>query len=154
MMTRVLMVLTSLLLLAAPTLVCADTENKASAVERADVVIYYFHGEMRCQTCLLLEEMTVSAVRDSLTDLLNDGSLGLAIVNLQATGNEHFVDDFKLEHQSVVLAAYENGEVRRWSNLERIWELYDKPQEFGAYIADETNLFFDEARAEAGSDDQ
>jgi hypothetical protein len=60
-------------------------------------------------------------------------------------GNEHFEQDFQLEQQSVIVVEREAGKVVRWKNLARIWELYDRPLKFAAYVAGETRLYLDGA---------
>ena len=149
---RRLAVFSVFLLLGAPALLVADSEPPEVSAGSPAVVAYYFHGDVRCRTCLLLEEMTLCAVRDSFPESLGDGSLGLEVVNFQDEGKQHFADSFDLKHQSVVLASYEEDKIRRWKNLEQIWELYDKPRDFDAYIVAEINSFLDDGGQEPGSD--
>ncbi len=108
-----------------------------------DVVVYYFHGDIRCSTCLMLEDLTVRAVRDSFPAQLVNKSLDLQVVNFMSEGDEHFADDFVLEFQSVIVAEFDAGKIVRWKNLERIWDLHDQPARFAAYIAGETRLYLD-----------
>ena len=117
----------------------------AVAQPAPDVVVYYLHGDFRCKTCLMLEDMTVRAVRDSFATQLEDKVLDLQVVNFMSEGNEHFEQEFQLEQQSVIVVEREAGKVVRWKNLERIWELYDRPLQFAAYVAGETRLYLDGA---------
>jgi hypothetical protein len=126
----------------------AFSSTGAEPAEHPAVVVYYFHGEIRCLTCLQLEDMTVAVVRDSLSDLLGAGILGLEIVNFQEKGNEHFIADFELEHQAVIVAEYQETVVKRWQNLDKIWELHEDPAKFDRYILARTNEFLDAASRE------
>ncbi|MDO9693317.1 MAG: nitrophenyl compound nitroreductase subunit ArsF family protein [Candidatus Latescibacteria bacterium] len=110
-----------------------------------DVVVYYLHGDFRCKTCLMLEDMTIATVRDSFATQLEDKVLDLQVVNFMSEGNEHFEQDFQLEQQSVIVVEREAGKIVRWKNLARIWELYDRPLQFAAYVAGETRLYLDGA---------
>ncbi|NTV03828.1 hypothetical protein HGA89_02760 [bacterium] len=123
----------------------AATAAVAQPAPQSDVVVYYLHGDFRCKTCLMLEGMTVRAVRDSFATQLEDKVLDLQVVNFMSEGNEHFEQDFRLEQQSVVVVEREAGKIVRWKNLERIWELYDRPLQFAAYVAGETRLYLDGA---------
>lgn len=131
------------------TLAAAGAAAQQAPVSRPasppDVVVYYFHGDIRCKTCIMLEGLTVATVRDSFASQLEDKILDLQVVNFMSEGNEHFEQDFGLESQSVVVVEREAGEVVRWKNLEKIWELYGHPLQFAAYITDETRLYLDGA---------
>jgi len=113
----------------------------AAAAPPAPITVYYFHGDIRCGTCIRLEDATVSAVRDSFAALLVSGDLGLDVVNYETPGNEHFVADFALEGPQAVLVAYDGDEVRAWRDLARIWQLAGEPLEVERYIVAETRAF-------------
>lgn len=136
---------TAILLMFAATAAVAQPAPGAQSAPRPDVVVYYFHGDFRCKTCLMLEDMTVATVRDSFAVQLEDKVLDLQVVNFMSEGNEHFEQDFKLEQQSVIVVEREAGKIVRWKNLARIWELYDRPLQFAAYVAGETRLYLDGA---------
>jgi hypothetical protein len=132
---RALQVLITLTLLTSPAL-CLDAAP-------ADVVVYYFHGDLRCTTCLMLEDMTDFVVRYGFPEEMQDGRLDLQIVNYQIEDNRHFEKDFSLERQSVVLASYNNDQLGNWITLDRIWELYDQPEAFETYIVQEVQQALD-----------
>lgn len=125
----------------------ASPSGDSSSVE-APVVVYYFHREMRCQSCILLEDMTRWAVESGYAEEIAAGQLALRSVNVDVPENEHFVGDFDLEFQAVVLAAYEQKEVVRWRNLERVWDLYGTPTDFDRYLFEQ----IDEFRERPGDD--
>ena len=95
------------------------------------IVAYYFHGERRCPTCEKLEAYANEAITTGFAEAIQAGTLEFRSVNYDDPANEHFVDDFGLTHQSIVIIDMTNGEQTSWENLERIWDLVgDKP----AYI--------------------
>jgi len=126
-------------------LILAATVAAAEPPAAPDVTVYYFHGDFRCKTCLLLEDLTVRTVRDSFATQLEDKVLDLQVVNFMSEGNEHFADDFALDHQSVVVVERDAGKLVRWKNLEKIWDYTDRPLAFAAYVAGETRLYLDGA---------
>ena len=90
------------------------------------VVAFYFHGTMRCVTCKKLEAYSREAFEGS--------GIALQVVNTDLPENRHFVDDFQLVTRSLVLAEYRSGQIARWSNLERIWELVGEEQVYLDYV--------------------
>jgi len=90
------------------------------------VVAFYFHGTMRCVTCKKLEAYSREAFEGS--------GIALQVVNTDLPENRHFVDDFQLVTRSLVLAEYRSGQIARWSNLERIWELVSEEQVYLDYV--------------------
>lgn len=120
----------------------ADIGHMDDASKSDFITVYYFHGTLRCTTCLMIEDLTVWIVREALYwDRIEDGSLRLEILNTDEPDNEHFKQDFDLDGQALVLASYVDGNLVRWKNLERIWELVGSPKEFEKYIQAEVDLF-------------
>lgn len=90
------------------------------------VVAIYFHGTMRCVTCKKLEEYSRAAFEGS--------EIALEVINVDLPEYRHFMDDFQLVTRSLVLVEYRSGQVVRWSNLERIWELVGEQVAFLNYV--------------------
>lgn len=105
------------------------------------VVAYYLHREIRCVSCLLVEEMAQWAIEARYGDQIAAGDLAFQPVNIEAPGQEHFEQDFELEYLSLVLAEYDGDQLVRWQNLERIWDLYETPTDFDAYLHAEIDTF-------------
>lgn len=119
----------------------ASAEN-ATAADK--VVVYYFHGNMRCRTCRTIEAYTKEAIESGFADALKDGRMEWRVVNVEAPGNDHYVQDFQLSTRSVVLERLADGKNREWKNLQRVWELVrgDK-EDFLKYIQDETRAYLE-----------
>ena len=98
------------------------------------VVAYYLHREIRCVSCLLVEEMAQWAIEARYAEQVAAGQLVFQPVNIEAPGQEHFEQDFELEYLALVLAEYDDDQMVRWQNLERIWDLYETPADFDAYL--------------------
>ena len=110
------------------------------------VVVYYFHGNVRCMTCRTIEAYTREAVEAGFAEALKDGRLEWRIVNVDEGVNEHFVRDFELVTRSVVLERLTGGRRTDWKNLPRIWELARGDKEaFLKYVRDETRLYLEAA---------
>lgn len=109
-----------------------------SALLAARVVAYYFHGTIRCRTCLAIEAQAEQALRTGLPEPLARGELLWRPVNVEEKRHEHFWSDFKLEGSALVLARVREGEVKGWKVLERVWELVGEREAFLAYVRAET----------------
>jgi hypothetical protein len=129
-----------LLTLALPTL-AADEPQTESEVQ---VVAYYFHGNMRCNTCRKLEAYSEEAISKGFADQIAAGELKWRAVNTDEPDNKHYIKDFELTSKSLVLAEYRDGEVKRWKNLKLIWQLVGDKDGFLKYVRDTTTDFLAE----------
>ena len=89
------------------------------------VVVYYFHGDVRCATCRKLAS----------------GAMSFHAVNVDETPNKHFITDFQLTTKAVVVVEYANGKPVRHTNLNKIWQLVGNKDHFFAYVQAETRAF-------------
>lgn len=120
----------------------AAGEAPAPAPAAADgVVAYYFHGNVRCATCRKIEALADEAIHSAFPAELESGALAWSVVNIDEPDDKHFIEDFQLVTRSVVLAEYRGGEVVRYTNLDRVWQLVRDEAAFMAYVQDETRAF-------------
>jgi len=101
------------------------------------IVVYYFHRTIRCPSCILLEERTKEAVEFGFEKELNIGSIRSAVINVEENGNEHFVGDYHLNVQSVIISEIHNGKEKRWKNLDQVWALLEDEGRLLEYIQKE-----------------
>jgi hypothetical protein len=122
----------------------AQASNKLSSgtTDGEDkVIVYYFHGDKRCQTCKTIEAYAEEAVRNAFADELASGELEWHAVNVDESENNHFIDDYQLATRSVVLVKVTDGVEKRWENLEKVWQLVGTKPAFLDYIIKNTNEF-------------
>jgi len=105
------------------------------------VVAFYFHGNVRCATCKKIEAYADEAVHSGFAESLEDGNLAWQVVNIDEPENRHFVQDFQLVTRSVVLVEYRDGQVVRWENLDKVWQLVRSKDLFVEYVQNETQEF-------------
>lgn len=114
----------------------------ASAVQEAPTtgisyVAYYFHGDVRCDTCRSIEAQAEAAVRNGFPEELASGTLEWRAVNTDRPENANFTEDFSLTHSTLVLVEREGNEARRFTSLDRVWELvHDEDDQFRRYVQD------------------
>jgi hypothetical protein len=115
---------------------------QAQAPER-QVMVYYFHRTARCATCLKIEELSKTSVEANFVPELQNGDLAFMTVNVEEQGNEHFVNDYDLVSQAVVLVDYREGVQEKWKSLDRTWDLVHTEDEFTVYVRDEVRAFLE-----------
>lgn len=105
--------------------------------ETSRYTAYYFHGDIRCDTCRSIEAQAEAAVRAGFADQLAAGTLRWLAVNTDLPENTHFTGDFGLTHSTLVLVENEGARTRRFVALDRVWELVYDEEEFRTYVVDE-----------------
>ena len=60
------------------------------------VVAYYFHGRVRCGSCVKIEKLSGRAIRERFPEDLRTGHLAFMEVNIDEPENRHFIDDYRL----------------------------------------------------------
>jgi len=118
-------------------------ENPPGAAgQRPDrVVVYYFHAMVRCPSCITIENYTREAIETGFPDALRDGRLQWRVVNVEEPGNSHFIRDYQLYTQSVVVVEMKGGKQTRWKNLEQVWNLLGDKAAFIGYVQKEVGAY-------------
>jgi len=114
--------------------------------ERGRVVVYYFHGNMRCPTCRAIEALTREAIETGFARDLADGKMEMLAVNVDEPANGHFVTDYQLVTKSVVVVRFEGDLQKEWKNLDQVWQQVQDKDAFIRYIQDETTPFLQEGK--------
>ncbi|MBN2188753.1 MAG: hypothetical protein JW699_04810 [Chitinispirillaceae bacterium] len=111
--------------------------GKPPAVSGKKVIVYYFHGNMRCHTCIALETYAKQAVETTFEREIKKGKLEWKTVNIETAGNEHFNNDYQLYTRSVIVSTLQDGKEVTWKNLDQIWTLIRDEQKYQEYITKE-----------------
>ncbi len=101
------------------------------------VVMYYFHGNVRCPTCRAIESQSHAVLEKEFAGLLKQGKIDWKVVNFEADANADLRDRFGVQVSIVVLARFERGEIVDWKRLDQVWALWDDEPAFAAFIQDE-----------------
>ena len=115
----------------------ADNNAVDTKMPENRIIVYYFHGNVRCPTCLTLEAYSKEAVETQFQDELKSGRVDWQVINYHETWNEHFLQDYDLSFQSVVLAEIKDGNEVRYTNLEKIWDLVGDKAAYIGYVGEE-----------------
>jgi hypothetical protein len=108
------------------------------------VTATYFHGNTRCITCNKLETYSQQAIAAHLATYVDDGSLVWQTINYEVPPNEHYVEDYQLAYQSLVLQEYVDGQPGEFVDLKKIWDLVGDEEAFVEYVADGITTFMEQ----------
>jgi hypothetical protein len=115
---------------------------KPDSSAAADVFIAsYFHGDVRCPTCIKLESYSGEALQTGFEKELKDSALIWRTVNWDRDENKHYVDDYKLFTKALILSRVRNGKEVAWVNLDSIWTLVGDKEHYLKYVQDQTRAF-------------
>ncbi len=87
------------------------------------VVVYYFHRKFRCQACEVLESTLQNTMQIIYADHFGAGRLAMCIINVDDPGNRHYLEQFEILSNSIVIVEKKSGVVSRYKNLESIWDV-------------------------------
>lgn len=105
------------------------------------VVAYYFHGTIRCETCLKIEKQAKEAIERRFKTELDAKQLIFKPVNYEQPENAHFLQDYKLPCPSLVLVRQNEGKDVNWALLGETWKLVGDPVKFNGYVETEVDAF-------------
>jgi hypothetical protein len=105
------------------------------------LVVYYFHGKVRCENCDNVQAYTAEAVRDGFADELRWGTIRWQVVDFDQPQNAHFLADFRLVGTSVVLAEIRGGKPVRSRLLAEVWTLVHEKRQMVEYVQAEVRSF-------------
>ena len=115
--------------------------EETSTATGPKVVVYYFHGDVRCHTCRKIEKLTTDTIHLYFKDQIQNGTLALKVVNVDQEPNQHFTNDYQLYTRSVIVSDISKGSETRWKNLQRVWELIHDDKAYQAYVRKEIKDF-------------
>jgi hypothetical protein len=129
---------------AAPIQAASPDAPDANVPHNSKLVVYYFHGDMRCSTCRKFESYTKQALETYFADEIASGQILWQVLNVDRKENSHYVDDYKLITRSVVLSQVTDGKETRWQNLDQIWKKVRDKKDYMLYIKESINKFREE----------
>ncbi len=125
------------------------SDSGQAAVEKATVgklIVTYFHGNARCATCRKLESYAQEVMDSSYASSMKDSSVVWRLINFDEEANDHFLKDYKMYNQSLILSYLVDGKETSWKNLDQIWLLVGDKEKYQTYIRDEINAFLAEQK--------
>ena len=122
----------------------APLSDTGQAEPNQQLIVYYFHGDVRCPTCHKLEDYAKEALDTYFADDLAAGKIQWKPTNIDRPGNEHFVKDYQLITKSVVLSDVADSKEVAWKNLDQIWQKVQDKNSYLEYIRDSIIKFLED----------
>ena len=92
------------------------------------LIVYYFHGNIRCPTCRSIESQAQETVQTHFASQLSNGEVIWKIVNYEQPAAKPLATKFEIQMPVVVLARMKDGQIENWKRLDEVWALVgDKP---------------------------
>ncbi len=123
----------------------AAVPGEATSAVQDILIAYYFHSDVRCKTCLAIEEYAHEALTSAFPDELASGRLQWQVVNFDERQNEHFLRDYELTTSSLVLVDMRGGEQKAWKTVEEVWNLVSDKPAFLGFVEDETRAYLEQS---------
>lgn len=105
------------------------------------IKLIYFHPEHRCQSCLEVEKKINNVLLKSFKDEIKKNKLNLEKINFDDEQNLHFMKDFDIDSQTLIIIRYIDGKQKDWKKLEGIWDFMNNNQKFNDYLINEIKDF-------------
>jgi hypothetical protein len=109
--------------------------------ENVRVIAYYFHPTARCPSCINIENFTKEVIETLFSKENKAGLISFKQLNIEDSLNEHYIEDYKLEYSSVILAKFVNNKQVKWKNLEHVWKYSGDKESFFKYAKIEIKQF-------------
>jgi len=117
---------------------------KPEKKDKVQLIAYYFHATARCPSCINIENFTEEVINTSFAKENKEGLISFRQLNIEDSVNEHYINDYKLEFSSVILAKYINNKQVKWKNLEHVWKFSSEKENFFKYMKIEIKDFLKE----------
>jgi thiol-disulfide isomerase/thioredoxin len=112
-------------------------------------LVVYFHGNIRCPTCLKIERTAEEVVKTRFGEALEGGTMQWAAINYDVPENELLAEELGIETPSLVVLEAENGRAARHRTFPETWDLIGDEAAFADYVRDGIARFLEETASAA-----
>ena len=119
----------------------SSTVAAADSAGADQVVVYQFHRRFRCPSCHDLEALIAQTLKTHYPGEIESGNLVFRVLNLDDKNNKHFIKDYDLLYNTVIIADIKGGREVRFKNLEKIWEIYEDEEKAAAFLRSEIDEY-------------
>lgn len=108
------------------------------------VLVYLFHGNVRCPTCLKIEATTKEVLETRFADALRSGKVIVKELNYEEPANKDYIQKYQLIAPTVVMVKIEKGQETHFENLMDVWQLVGEKEKFYQFIESNLQKLLDE----------
>jgi hypothetical protein len=110
--------------------------NNAETLDNG-LIVYYFHGNVRCPTCRSIELQAHETVQTDFASQLSKGEISWKILNYEQPAAKPLTTKFEIQMPVVVLAKMKDGQVADWKRLDEVWALVGDKSAYTKYVRGE-----------------
>ncbi len=116
-----------------------QTPTLASKSESVDdgLIVYYFHSNARCPTCMAIESQSHETLKADFAAPLKEGKVVWKVLNYEQPAAKPLAEKFEILMPVVVLARMKGGKVQDWKRLDEVWGLVGDKPAFAAFLRGE-----------------
>lgn len=95
--------------------ICSCTGNSTTAQPNepaAPVEVMYFHGKMRCATCIAIEEQTQQVIQKHYAEQVADGTLALRIIDLSTKEGKALGEQYEVAFSSLLVVGHNEPQTK------------------------------------------
>lgn len=107
----------------APSTAVSEQAAAASLPQGEVVTVTYFTTNVRCASCLKIEELTRRSVDERFAAEQASGKVIFRVINTDEPANRHFVEEYQLVSKTVIVSESVDGNETRWVNVQEVWSL-------------------------------
>jgi hypothetical protein len=117
----------------------APLSGSATKGESVDdgLMVYYFHGNVRCPTCRSIESQSYDTVKAEFDSELANGAVVWKTLNYEEPSNAELAKRFEIQMPVVVLAQMKDGRIADWKRLDQVWAVVGDKSAFREYVRGE-----------------
>jgi len=117
----------------------ASADVAGSEMVDDGLVVYYFHGNMRCATCEAIESQAYETVHTDFASQLESGDVVWKVLNFERPPGADLAKTFEIDTSIVVLVRMKDGRIEEWNRLDKVWALWDDKPAFAEFVRNEIN---------------
>jgi hypothetical protein len=114
----------------------ASDDSPAAATLKNGLIVYYFHGNLRCPTCRSIESQGHDVVQADFGPQLTDGTMLWKILNYEQPAVQSLATKFEVQMPVIVVAKMKDGQIERWKRLDEVWATVNDRAAFAKYVHD------------------
>jgi hypothetical protein len=117
--------------------VTAGAAGQTNSTLSDGLMVYYFHGSVRCPTCEAIESQSKAVVQTDFAAEMASGDLQWQVLDYEQPANAPLAEEFEIQAPIVVLARLQDGRVTDWKRLDEVWGLVGDEADFAAFLREQ-----------------
>ncbi|GIX01324.1 MAG: hypothetical protein KatS3mg112_0261 [Thermogutta sp.] len=121
---------------ASPAAASGTAQEPTPQTIKDGVLVYLFHGNVRCPTCLAIEASTKEVLETHFAAELNSRKIIIRELNYEKPENKQYIEKYKLIAPTVVMVRVHDGGEKDFVNIMEVWQCVGDKEAFTRLISD------------------